>query len=100
MLEDPPAISSSGLSQTALLRTPSMEEDEEEDGELLVEDMEMAGEDELLFLNDGAEDMMVNFVSSPGSVRVENEESELATRSAKHTRTSFSSSMALAPADG
>uniref|UniRef100_A0A0E0BGN6 Uncharacterized protein n=1 Tax=Oryza glumipatula TaxID=40148 RepID=A0A0E0BGN6_9ORYZ len=78
--------------------------------------MEMAGEDELLFLNDGAEDMKVNFVSSPSggakmiskiywpkwqiSVRVENEESELATRSAKHTRTSFSSSMALAPADG
>jgi hypothetical protein len=43
-----------------------MEEDEEEDGELLVEDMEMAGEDELLFINDGAEDMKVNFVSSPG----------------------------------
>jgi hypothetical protein len=28
-----------------------MEEDEEEEDELLVEDMEMAGEDELLFLN-------------------------------------------------
>uniref|UniRef100_A0A0E0R5U0 Uncharacterized protein n=1 Tax=Oryza rufipogon TaxID=4529 RepID=A0A0E0R5U0_ORYRU len=66
MSEDLLATSSSGLSQTALLRTPSMEEDEEEDGKLLVEDMEMAGEDELLFLNDGAEDMKGNFVSSLG----------------------------------
>ena len=66
MSEDLLATSSSSLSQTALLRTPSMEEDEEEDGKLLVEDMEMAGEDELLFLNDGAEDMKGNFVSSLG----------------------------------
>ncbi|EEC72879.1 hypothetical protein OsI_06657 [Oryza sativa Indica Group] len=44
-----------GLSPTTPLRTPSMEEDEEEEEEeeLLVEDMEMAGEDELLFLNGG-----------------------------------------------
>jgi hypothetical protein len=36
----------------ALLQMPSMEE-EEEDGELLMVDMEMADEDELLSLNDG-----------------------------------------------
>ncbi|KAG8058661.1 hypothetical protein GUJ93_ZPchr0002g25122 [Zizania palustris] len=49
-----PASTSAGLSPTTPLRTPSMEEDEEEDDELLVEDMEMAGEDELLFLNGDA----------------------------------------------
>uniref|UniRef100_A0A0E0HC65 Uncharacterized protein n=1 Tax=Oryza nivara TaxID=4536 RepID=A0A0E0HC65_ORYNI len=52
MSEDSPATSSSGLSHIALLRMPSMEE-EEEDGELLMVDMEMANEDELLSLNDG-----------------------------------------------
>ncbi|XP_062218789.1 probable WRKY transcription factor 27 [Phragmites australis] len=48
-----PTSTSAGLSPTTPLRTPSMEEDEEEEEEeeLLVEDMEMAGEDELLFLN-------------------------------------------------
>ncbi|KAL6889035.1 hypothetical protein ACP4OV_010061 [Aristida adscensionis] len=46
---------SAGLSPTTPLRTPSMEEDEEEEDELLVEDMEMAGEDELLFLNGDAD---------------------------------------------
>lgn len=52
-----PSSSSSKSSPlpTTPLRTPSMEEDEEEEEEeeLLVEDMEMAGEDELLFLNGG-----------------------------------------------
>uniref|UniRef100_A0A0D9VEI0 WRKY domain-containing protein n=1 Tax=Leersia perrieri TaxID=77586 RepID=A0A0D9VEI0_9ORYZ len=49
------SAAAAGLSPTTPLRTPSMEEDEEEDvdDELLVEDMEMAGEDELLFLNGG-----------------------------------------------
>jgi hypothetical protein len=48
----PTSTSTAGLSPTTPLRTPSMEEDdEEEEDELLVEDMEMAGEDELLFLN-------------------------------------------------
>uniref|UniRef100_I1PFW0 Uncharacterized protein n=1 Tax=Oryza glaberrima TaxID=4538 RepID=I1PFW0_ORYGL len=53
MSEDSPATSPSRLSHIALLQTPSMEEDEEEDGELLVVDMEMTGEDELLSLNGG-----------------------------------------------
>lgn len=48
----PQPSTSAGLSPTTPLRTPSMEdEEEEEEDELLVEDMEMAGEDELLFLN-------------------------------------------------
>ncbi|KAL6629444.1 hypothetical protein ACP70R_029209 [Stipagrostis hirtigluma subsp. patula] len=57
----PTSTSAAGLSPTSPLRTPSMEEDEEEEEEeeeeLLVEDVEMAGEDELLFLSgdtDGA----------------------------------------------
>jgi WRKY transcription factor 22 len=45
---------SAGLSPTTPLRTPSMEEEDDED-ELLVEDMEMAGVDELLFLNGDAD---------------------------------------------
>uniref|UniRef100_A0A0D9ZDP0 Uncharacterized protein n=1 Tax=Oryza glumipatula TaxID=40148 RepID=A0A0D9ZDP0_9ORYZ len=53
MSEDSPATSPSRLSHIALLQTPSMEEDEEEGGELLVVDMEMTGEDELLSLNGG-----------------------------------------------
>nr|ABB47371.1 hypothetical protein LOC_Os10g22910 [Oryza sativa Japonica Group] len=53
MSEDLPATSPSGLSHIAPFWMPSMEEDEEEDGELLVVDMEMAGEDKLLFLNGG-----------------------------------------------
>ncbi|KAL6606089.1 hypothetical protein ACP70R_041742 [Stipagrostis hirtigluma subsp. patula] len=51
-----PPSTSAGLSPTTPLRTPSMEEDdEEEEDELLVEDMEMAGEDELLFLSGDAD---------------------------------------------
>jgi hypothetical protein len=34
-------------------------EDEDEDDELMVEDMEMAGEDELLFLNTDGDDLVV-----------------------------------------
>jgi hypothetical protein len=33
-------------------------EDEDEEDELMVEDMEMAGEDELLFLNTDGDDMV------------------------------------------
>jgi WRKY transcription factor 22 len=54
----PTSTSTAGLSPTTPLRTPSMEEDdeeEEEEDELLVEDMEMAGEDELLFLSTDAD---------------------------------------------
>ncbi|KAJ1278890.1 hypothetical protein BS78_04G113700 [Paspalum vaginatum] len=47
----PTSTSTAGLSPTTPLRTPSMDEEEEEEDELLVEDMEIAGEDELLFLN-------------------------------------------------
>nr|ACG45221.1 WRKY39v2 - superfamily of TFs having WRKY and zinc finger domains [Zea mays] len=49
----PASTSTAGLSPTTPLRTPSMEEEEmdDDDDELLVEDMEMVGEDELLFLN-------------------------------------------------
>lgn len=48
----PPSTSTAGLSPTTPLRTTSMEEDDdEEEDELLVEDMEMAGEDDLLFLS-------------------------------------------------
>ncbi|KAF0932935.1 hypothetical protein E2562_013134 [Oryza meyeriana var. granulata] len=54
--QSPPSTSPAGLSPTTPLRTPSMEEDEEEDDELLVEDMEMAGEDELLFLKGSGDD--------------------------------------------
>ncbi|CAL5022753.1 unnamed protein product [Urochloa decumbens] len=43
-----------GLSPTTPLRTPSDEEEEED--ELMVEDMEMAGEDELLFLSADGDD--------------------------------------------
>jgi WRKY transcription factor 22 len=51
-----PASTSAGLSPTTPLRTPSMEEyDDEEEDELLVEDMEMAGEDDLVFLNGDAD---------------------------------------------
>uniref|UniRef100_A0A0E0E6R8 Chromo domain-containing protein n=1 Tax=Oryza meridionalis TaxID=40149 RepID=A0A0E0E6R8_9ORYZ len=53
MSEDSPATLPSGLSHIAPLRIPSMEEDEEEDSELLMVDMEMAGEDKLLSLNSG-----------------------------------------------
>ncbi|CAL4888637.1 unnamed protein product [Urochloa decumbens] len=42
-----------GLSPTTPLRTPS---DDDEEEELMVEDMEMAGEDELLFLNADGDD--------------------------------------------
>ncbi|XP_062223582.1 probable WRKY transcription factor 27 [Phragmites australis] len=52
----PTFTSTAGLSPTTPLRSPSMEEDEDEEDELLVEDMEMAGEDELLFLNGDAGD--------------------------------------------
>ncbi|CAD6251178.1 unnamed protein product [Miscanthus lutarioriparius] len=51
----PTSTSTAGLSPTTPLRTPSMEEDDDEEDELLVEDMEMAGEDELLFLNTDAD---------------------------------------------
>ena len=49
----PASTSTAGLPPTTPLRTPSMEEEEmdDDDDELLVEDMEMVGEDELLFLN-------------------------------------------------
>ncbi|CAN6272191.1 unnamed protein product [Urochloa humidicola] len=51
----PSTSATAGLSPTTPLRTPS--EDEEEEDELMVEDMEMAGEDELLFLNaDGGDE--------------------------------------------
>ncbi|RCV04550.1 hypothetical protein SEVIR_1G010100v4 [Setaria viridis] len=49
----PTSTSAAGLSPTTPLRTPSMEEEDDEEDELMVEDMEMAGEDELLFLTDG-----------------------------------------------
>ncbi|CAO2045358.1 unnamed protein product [Urochloa humidicola] len=49
-----PSTSATGLSPTTPLRTPS--EDEEEEDELMVEDMEMAGEDELLFLSADGDD--------------------------------------------
>ncbi|OEL27441.1 WRKY transcription factor 22 [Dichanthelium oligosanthes] len=49
--------STAELSPTTPLRTPSMEEEDDEDeDELMVEDMEMAGEDELLFLNTDGDD--------------------------------------------
>ncbi|WVZ77048.1 hypothetical protein U9M48_024950 [Paspalum notatum var. saurae] len=51
----PTSTSTAGLSPTTPLRSPSMDEDEEEEDELLVEDMEIAGEDELLFLNTDAD---------------------------------------------
>ncbi|KAL5208291.1 hypothetical protein ABZP36_032726 [Zizania latifolia] len=62
-----PASTSAGLSPTTPLRTPSMEEDEEEDDELLVEDMEMAGEDELLFLNGDAAAALDGISTTPMS---------------------------------
>jgi hypothetical protein len=54
----PTSTSAAGLSPTTPLRTSSIVEDEDEEDELMVEDMEMAGEDELLFLNTDGDDMV------------------------------------------
>ncbi|RLM93481.1 putative WRKY transcription factor 27 [Panicum miliaceum] len=50
------STSAAGLSPTTPLRTPSMEEDDDEEDGLRVEDIEMAGEDELLFMNTDDDD--------------------------------------------
>ncbi|CAN6237784.1 unnamed protein product [Urochloa humidicola] len=55
-----------GLSPTTPLRTPSDDEELEED-ELMVEDMEMAGEDELLFLSADGDDLAAAPLDQPMS---------------------------------
>jgi hypothetical protein len=50
------STSAAGLSPTTPLRTPSIEEDDDEEDGLRVEDIEMAGEDELLFMNTDDDD--------------------------------------------